>query len=67
MQSNQKGAIIMKIFVRSLVIALALTGAIATTYAKAPSATAKVSVSKTSAIPIPSCPPDDPNGCGIGG
>ena len=51
----------MKIIIRSLVIALALTGAIATTYAKAPSATAKaqapVSLSKTSAIPVPGCDP----------
>jgi hypothetical protein len=56
----------MKIIVRSLVIALALTGAIATTYAKAPSSKATVSIAKTSAMPIPNCPLDDPNGCGIG-
>jgi hypothetical protein len=55
----------MKIIVRSLVIALALTGAIATTCANASSAKATVSVSKTSAMPAPGCPPDDPNGCGI--
>ena len=55
----------MKIIVRSLVIALALTGAIATTCAKAAPAKATVSVSKTSAMPIPACPPDGPNGCGI--
>jgi hypothetical protein len=55
----------MKIIVRTLVIALALTGAIATTSAKASSAKTTVSVSKTSALPIPMCPPDDPDGCGI--
>ena len=55
----------MKIIVRSLVIALALTGAIATTSAKASSAKTTVNISKTSAVPIPNCPPDDPNGCGI--
>ena len=55
----------MKIIVRSLVVALALTGAIATTYAKAPSAkTAKVTMNKTSAWPNPICGPDDPT-CGI--
>jgi hypothetical protein len=54
----------MKIIVRTLVIALAVTGAIATTCANA--APAKTTVSaKTSAVPIPMCPPDDPNGCGI--
>ena len=55
----------MKIIVRSLVVALALTGAIATTYAKAPSAkTANVTISKTSAFPNPTCGPDDPT-CGM--
>ena len=55
----------MKIIVRTLVIALAVTGAIATTSAKASSARTTVNLSKTSAVPIPSCPPGDPNGCGI--
>jgi len=62
---TNKGNLTMKIIVRSLVIALALTGAIATTYANASSAKATVSVAKTSAAPVPTCPPDDPNGCGI--
>ena len=57
----------MKIIVRSLVIALTLTGAIATTYAKATPATAKaqapVSLAKTSAMPIPDCDPSDPGSC----
>ena len=57
----------MKVIVRSLVVALAVTGAIATTYSNASSAKATVKVSKTSAVPVPTCPPDDPNGCGIGG
>jgi hypothetical protein len=57
----------MKVIVRSLVVALAVTGAIASTYSNASSAKATVKVSKTSAMPIPPCPPDDPNGCGIGG
>ena len=55
----------MKIIVRSLVVALALTGAIATTYAKAPSAKATASFSKTSAVPIPDCNPNDPGDCGM--
>jgi hypothetical protein len=56
----------MKIIVRSFVVALALTGAIASSYAKAPSAAATVNVAKTSAMPVASCPPNDPNGCGMG-
>jgi len=55
----------MKLFVRCLVIALALTGAVATTHANATSATAQANLSKTSAMPIPSCPPDDPTDCGM--
>jgi hypothetical protein len=53
----------MKLIVRTFVIALALTGAFATTHANASSAT--VITAKTSAMPIPNCPPSDPNGCGI--
>jgi len=57
----------MKIIVRSLVIALAVTGAIATSYANASSskttATAPASFSKTSAMPIPPCPPSEPGSC----
>ena len=47
----------MKLFIRTLVIALALTGAIATTHANGSTASAQASMSKTSAFPIPSCPP----------
>jgi hypothetical protein len=56
----------MKVIVRSLVIALAVTGAVATSFANAAPAKATVTASKTSAMPVPRCPPDDPNGCGIG-
>ena len=56
----------MKIIVRSLVIALAVTGAIATSYAKAPSATSKVAISKTSAMPVPTCNPGS-GSCGMEG
>ena len=40
----------MKIIVRSLVIALALTGAVATSFAKAAPAKAPVTIHKTSAV-----------------
>ena len=56
----------MKIIVRSFVIALAVTGAIATSYAKAPSATSKVTISKTSAMPVPTCAPGS-GSCGMDG
>jgi hypothetical protein len=57
----------MKLIVRSLVIALAVTGAIATSFANAAPAKASVIAGKTSAMPIPNCPPDDPNACGMVG
>jgi len=55
----------MKTIVRSLVIALAITGAVATSYANGSTSKATVTASKTSAMPVPSCAPGDPNGCGI--
>ena len=54
----------MKHIVRAVVIALALTGAAASTQISA-SAQSKVTVARNSALPVPMCPPDDPNGCGI--
>ncbi len=59
----------MKLIVRALVIALALTGSIASFHisAKAEQTSARATVAKTSAMPVPMCPPDDPNGCGIMG
>ena len=57
----------MKTIVRSLVVALAVTGAIASTYTSGSSTKATVQVAKTSAMPIPSCPPNDPNACYIWG
>jgi len=57
----------MKIIVRILVIALAVTGAIATTSAKASSAKTTVNISKTSAAPVPTCDPNDPGDCGLSG
>jgi hypothetical protein len=65
--SSQKGSFIMKTIIRCLVIALAVTGAIATTYASGSTATSTFGAHKTSAMPVPRCPPDDPDGCGIGG
>ena len=53
----------MKTIVRFFVVALAVTGAFATTATT--SASAKISAAKTSAMPAPRCPWNDPNGCGI--
>jgi len=55
----------MKIIVRTLVAALVLTGAVASTQVSSAS-TSKVTVAKNSALPTPMCAPDDPNACGMG-
>jgi hypothetical protein len=54
----------MKVIVRSLVIALAVTGAVATSFTTATPAKATITA-KTSAMPVPTCPPSAPGGCGI--
>ena len=58
----------MKTIVRAFVAVLVLTGAVATTQISSASTTttAKLSFGKSSAMPIPMCPPDDPNACGMG-
>ncbi len=57
----------MKYIVRAFVVALALTGAVASTQISSAKAQTRVTVAKTSAMPVPMCPPDDPNACGIDG
>ena len=55
----------MKLIARIFALSLVVTGAVASTHlanASQPTVSAKVS-----AMPIPVCPPDDPNGCGLGG
>ena len=57
----------MKNVVRAFVVALALTGfAASTQISSAAKTSSKVTIAKTSAVPIPVCPPDDPNACGMG-
>jgi hypothetical protein len=56
----------MKLIIRSLVVALAVSGAIATTSANGSTAKSTVVAGSTSAVPVPRCPPGDPDGCGIG-
>jgi hypothetical protein len=55
----------MKLIARIFALSLVITGAAASAHianASQPTLTAKVS-----ALPIPMCPPDDPNACGLGG
>jgi hypothetical protein len=61
------GVLIMKNIVRAFVVVLALTGAAATTMTPTASAQHKVALAKTSMLPVPMCPPNDPNACGIAG
>lgn len=55
----------MKLIVRAAVVALVLTGAAASTQIASASSQTKVTVAKSSAMPIPACAPDDANACGL--
>jgi hypothetical protein len=61
-----KGAHTMKHIVRAFVIVLVLTGAAATTQISSASTQNKVTAARVSVLPVPTCPPDDPNACGMG-
>jgi len=54
----------MKLIIRTVAVALALTGAFASTQISSASTT-KVSVARNSALPVPMCAPDDPRACGL--
>jgi hypothetical protein len=57
----------MKIIVRAFVLALTLTGIAATTQISSASTKTNVALStRTSALPVPMCPPGDPDACGLG-
>jgi hypothetical protein len=55
----------MKSVIRAFVAVLVLTGAAATTQTSSASTQNKVTAARTSMLPVPMCPPDDPNGCGM--
>ncbi len=55
----------MKYIVRAFVAALVITGAAASTQISAASTQNKVTVARTSMLPVPACDPNDPNACGI--
>jgi hypothetical protein len=56
----------MKYFVRAFVVVLALSGAAATSLTPSASAQHKVTASRTSMLPVPTCDPSDANACGMG-
>jgi hypothetical protein len=56
----------MKLAIRTLVVVLALTGAAATSQTSTASTHNKVTAARVSILPVPTCPPDDPNACGVG-
>ena len=55
----------MKTIVRTFVVALVLTGVAATTQTSSASTQNKVTATRTSMLPVPTCAPDDPNACGM--
>jgi hypothetical protein len=55
----------MKLVIRPIVALLVLTGAAATTQTPAASTQNKITAARTNMLPVPTCPPDDPNGCGM--
>jgi hypothetical protein len=57
----------MKNIVRAFVVVLALTGAAASSQISSSANTTTVVASKTSALPTPTCPLNDPNACNIRG
>ncbi len=56
----------MKQLVNAFVVVLVLTGAVASTQISYASSQNKVAAAKVTCLPIPSCPPNDPNACGLG-
>jgi len=55
----------MKNIIRAFVVVLAVTGAAATTLSSHASTSNKVTVARTSMMPVPMCAPDDANACGM--
>jgi hypothetical protein len=55
----------MKNIVRAFVAVLVLTGAAATTQTSSASTQNKITAARTSMLPVPTCPPSDPNACNI--
>ncbi len=56
----------MKHIVRAFVVVLVLSGVAATTQTTSASAKSKA-IARTSTLLVPTCPPNDPNACGMPG
>jgi hypothetical protein len=56
----------MKIALRTFVALLLVTGVAATTQTSTAAPLNKITVARTSMLPIPVCAPDDPHACGMG-
>jgi hypothetical protein len=56
----------MKHIVRAFVVVLVLTGVAATSQTPTASAKNKVTATRTSMLPVPTCDPHDANACGMG-
>ena len=56
----------MKTIIRAAVLALVVTGVAASTKISSASTTKTAVLTKTSAMPVPCCAPNDPNACGMG-
>ena len=56
----------MNFIARVFVVALVLTGAVASTQVSSASTKTTVVTAKPSSMPIPTCAPSDPNACGMG-
>ncbi len=56
----------MKHIMRAFVVVLVLTGAVATTQTTSASAKS-TEIARTSTLLVPTCPPNDPNACGMPG
>ena len=54
----------MKTIIRAVVLTLVVTGVAASTQISSTSTKTAV-LTKTSALPTPTCAPDDPNACGL--
>ena len=52
----------MKTAIRTLAVALALAAAVAAAHTRTPDVEPPRA---TSIVPVPACPPDDPNACGL--
>ncbi len=56
----------MKTIIRAVVLALVVTGVASTQISSASTKTKTAVLTRTSALPTPMCPPDDPDACGMG-